>query len=53
MELTSKELHTLQMILKVEIAECDDLVKTLSGNDKKELQEHQEVVKSIYEKLNK
>ncbi len=52
MELTPKELEVLNGILKVEIVECEDLLKVLDDNDKKEMTEYLASVKKINEKIN-
>lgn len=51
MNLTEKELYTLQMVLKTEILETEDLIKELKGNDKKELKEYLKILNSITNKL--
>ncbi len=53
MELTKKEIKTLNCILRTEIRELKDLVKTVDDEkDKKELEKELEVVKSIFSKIN-
>lgn len=53
MELTKKEIKTLNGILRTEIRELKDLVKTVDDEkDKKELEKELEIVKSIFSKIN-
>ena len=53
MEFSKDELYTLSMVLKTEIDETKDSIKTVSGNDKKELEEYLAKLESIYNKINK
>jgi len=52
LELTSHEVYTLKMLLKVEIDEVEYLIATTSEEeDKKELSYHLNTVKEINKKL--
>ena len=47
---TEEELYYLRMLLKTEIVETEDLIS--SSDDKEELENYLNVIKSIQEKLN-
>ena len=49
MELNNREKQVLADILRTEIFEVEDMIK--SGNDKAELESYIEVVKGIFSKL--
>ena len=53
LELTEREVQTLNGILLVEKDDLKDLIQNSDDKDKKELEEELERVKSIKDKLNK
>ncbi len=49
--LTEEELHVLRGILKTELMELPDLMKSLNKKDKDEMEAYEGKVESIYNKI--